>query len=265
VHNGRVLDHVPQLAAKQPGLAVQIGALVSNSIREVTNQIEPYTNWWNEQNQNALGRPGPLVVVVGDSTAIGIGASHPANGYVGRLMAALGRNHRSDGPWRAINLAQSGAKFDDGIQRQLPVAGRLPTPDILICCLGTNDLVWGLNTKSLRDSARSLVAGLGVLFSPDDTTTRVIACPVAGRSGRARLVNRAMRAAAEDTGGAFVDPWGEPGPGPATRLAGDRFHPNDLGYELMAKPIGRYLGVEVGGAEWDTIDRSREWPIEPRK
>ena len=249
VQNGQVLDHVPQLVAKPPGAAVQLGAMLSGSIRAVTSQIGPYTNWWNNQNQEALGRSGPLLLVVGDSTALGIGASHPANGYIGWLMAALNRESGHDEPWRVINLAQSGAKFDDGVRRQVPIARQLPAPDVAICCLGTNDLVWGLNTTLLRRKARTLVADVGDLL-PQGAGCETVVCPVAGRSGRARLVNRAIRAAAEDVGVSFVNPWNEPGPGPSTRLASDRFHPSDSGYALMAKPIGRRLNVEAGKTEW---------------
>ena len=232
---------------------MRLAASFLDGVATVADQVDPYTRWWNDRNQAALAEDGPLLVVVGDSTALGIGASHPANGYVGRLAAALdAETVRVAGtPWRVINLAQSGAKLDDGLSRQVPIAGQVPTPDLLLCCLGTNDLVWGIDTNGLRAKARRLVEGVVAVGAPVD---RTVACAVAGGSARARLVNRTIRSAAADGGVVAANPWNEPGPGPTERLASDRFHPNDLGYGLMAKALGRPLGVEAGDIAWRHVE-----------
>lgn len=253
-----MLDHLPPLKAKPPGLLIRVAGTLLDGVAAVTEQIGPYTHWWNVRNQAALDENGPLAVVVGDSTALGIGASHPANGYIGRLIASLDRETAvaADNPWRVINLAQSGAKLDDGLSRQLPIAADVPTPDLVVCCLGTNDLVWGLDTNGLRGKARRLVEGVIALGAPAD---RTVACAVAGGSARARLVNRTIRSTAADNGVLATNPWNEPGPGPTERLASDKFHPNDLGYSLMAKALGRSFGVDSGDAEW----RHLGLPVEP--
>ncbi len=244
-----MLDHLPPLTAKPPGLLLRVAGTMLDGVAAVTDQVGPYTRWWNERNTVALAEDGPLAVVVGDSTALGIGASHPANGYIGRLVATLDRETSiaTATSWRVINLAESGAKLDDGLTRQLPIASALPTPDLIVCCLGTNDLVWGLDTNGLRAKARRLVEGVIDIGAPVD---RTVACAVAGGSTRARLVNRTIRSAAADSGVLATNPWNEPGPGASERLAADRFHPNDLGYALMAKALGRSFGVEAGDAEW---------------
>ncbi len=247
-----MIDHLPPLSAKPPGLLLRVAGSLLDGVAAVTDQVEPYTRWWNDRNQAALTESGPLAVIIGDSTALGIGASHPANGYVGRLIAALDRETTAPDmtvtePWRVINLAQSGAKLDDGLNRQLPIASTVPTPDLVVTCLGTNDLVWGLDTNGLRGKARSLVEGAIGLGAPVD---RTVACSVAGGSGRARLVNRTIRSAAADHGVPAANPWNEPGPGAAARLASDRFHPNDVGYALMGRALGRVFGVDAGDAEW---------------
>lgn len=244
-----MLDHLPPLTAKPPGLLLRVAGTLLDGVATVTDQVEPYTYWWNDRNQDALGEDGPLAIIVGDSTALGIGASHPANGYIGRLIATLDEETApaAENPWRVINLAQSGAKLDDGLNRQLPIASDIPTPDLVVCCLGTNDLVWGIDTNGLRGKARSLVEGVIALGAPVD---RTVACAVAGGSARARLVNRTIRSTAADNGVLAANPWNEPGPGPSERLASDKFHPNDLGYSLMARALGRSIGVEAGGAEW---------------
>ncbi len=253
-----VLDNLPPLKAKPPGLFLRVAGNLLGGVATVTDQIGAYTEWWNLRNSAALNEDGPLAVIVGDSTALGIGASHPARGYVGRLIAVLDRetSDATEAPWRVINLAQSGAKLDDGLERQLPIIADLPTPDLVISCLGTNDLVWSLDTNGLRSKARRLVEGVVDIGAPVD---RTVACAVAGGSARARLVNRTIRSTAADHGIPAANPWNEPGPGASERLASDRFHPNDLGYALMAKALGRSFGVDAGDHDWRHIDV----PVQP--
>jgi lysophospholipase L1-like esterase len=204
-------------------------------IRRVTAQIEPYTRFWSEQNQDAVIGDGPLLGVIGDSTALGIGASYPERGYIGLLRQSL--VHRDGRPWRVVNLAQSGARAVDGLERQLPILRDLAGSSavgltLTVCCIGTNDVVWSADTDALRERLRRLIGGL-----PPGSLVGL----VAGGSPRARLANRAVRAAADEAGLAVVDPWREPGPPPSERLAEDRFHPSDLGYSLMARPFSREL------------------------
>jgi lysophospholipase L1-like esterase len=204
----------------------------------VTTQIEPYTHWWNEQNQSVLDHDGPLMVVIGDSTAIGIGASAPDNGYVGRLLRLL--TQRDGEPWAALNLAQSGARAEDGVERQLPIAldfGRTGrSPSLVICCIGTNDVVWSLDTTGTRRRLSRLMERL---------PRPALFCLVAGGSPRARVINRGIHHRARELDHDVVNPWTEPGPPALRRLAADRFHPNDLGYALMANALARRLATPL--------------------
>ena len=257
---GRSGSPIPRLVPNPPARTLRLLGRFMGGIREVTDQIEPYTAWWDEQNQRAADAAGPLLVAVGDSTAIGIGASSPANGYVGLLLEALTRHDRTIGaatrddrtlgaptprrvaasrqPWRAVNLGLSGARLQDALDRQLPVLADLVArglrPEVVVCCIGTNDLVWGRDVERLRSKIDDLAGGL-----PPDT----IVGTLAGGSARARLANRALRRAADRHELHLVDPWSEPNPGTGPRLAADRFHPNDLGYRLMATPFARRVGV----------------------
>ncbi len=206
-------------------------------LRKVSSQIEPYTQWWSDQNQSALTQTDrPLLAVIGDSTAIGIGASGPDRGYIGIVRDSL--VERDGSPWRVINVAQSGARTNDAVDRQLPIIDDLhkshSVPSVVICSIGSNDVVWSADTVRVRRRLQRLIADL-----PAASTVGL----AAGVSPRARLVNRAVRQAAAEAGHLLVDPWREPGPGPRGRLAEDRFHPNDLGYVLMARPFARSLGA----------------------
>lgn len=225
---------VPPLHPKPPGIGLRAAGLFVPGIRRVSGQITPYTRHWSDQNQDAAVADGPLLVAIGDSTAIGIGASAPTRSYVGLLGNALSR--RDGRPWRIINLAQSGARAADGVERQLPalveLSDRGVEPTTVVCCLGSNDVVWSSDTTGVREHLRQLIAQL-----PAGSIVGL----VAGSSPRARTVNRAVRQAAADAGCGLVDPWREPGPEPTERLADDRFHPNDLGYVLMTRPFARHL------------------------
>ncbi len=222
---------VPPLESKPPGLGLRALGLVLSGVRRVSAQVEPYTAWWNERNEQAMADDGPLLVVVGDSTAIGIGASSPDLGYVSLLRAALSK--RDSATWRVINLGQSGARTEDAVERQLPIATQL-AGELTLCCVGTNDVVWSGDTGGPRRRLRTLIAEL---------PTPMVIGTVAGGSLRARLVNRAIRDAVGGRGVTIVEPWGESGASPRERLAADRFHPNDLGYELMARRFARVLGA----------------------
>ncbi len=233
-----MLTEIPTLEAKKPGIGIRSIGLALDGVRSVLNQIEPYTEWWNVGNQQALGQSGPLLVVIGDSTAIGIGASSPERGYVSNVVRGL--SERDGEQWRVINLAQSGARVSDGVTRQLPIVQQLfergPNPDLIISCIGANDLVWGREVFKLRTEIQLLVANL---------VPPAIVCELGGESPRTRMANRAIRNAAVEQQLDLVQPWSEPGPEYRQRLSSDRFHPNDLGYALMSQPFLRQLGCEA--------------------
>lgn len=235
---------VPKLVAKPPGWSVRLLGRFIPGMRIVTAQIKPYTKWWDEQNQMAASATGPLLAVVGDSTAIGIGASAPDRGYVGLVQSRLEEHHGQ--AWRVINLGLSGARVQDALDRQLPVLEPL-SPDVVICCIGTNDVVWGRETDRLRARLVDLAAGL-----PPGS----IMATLAGMSARAQMANRTIKREAAERDLVAMNPWNEPGPGPAQRVAADRFHPNDLSYELMAQAFGRELGLP-GGDELPDIDSTQ--------
>ena len=245
---------VPTLVPRPTSRALRLLGVAMPGIKSITKQIDPYTAWWDQQNQEAVASSGPLLVAIGDSTAIGIGASTPSLSYVGRLSAQL--SERDETSWRMINLALSGARLEDGLERQLPILEDLvasgPTPSLVTCCIGTNDLVWGKDTTRLRDRLRQLVDRL-----PDG----VVMGTLAGGSARARLANRALRnAVAEREAATLVVPWGEPGPEGRERLAEDRFHPNDIGYELMTQPFARALGIEPPRVDDSLTEQAPESP-----
>jgi lysophospholipase L1-like esterase len=228
------VSSVPPLSVKPPGRGLRALGLVVPGVRRVNAQIGPYTEWWSEQNQEALVADGPLWICLGDSTVLGIGASAPDHGWVGQMRDALGE--RNGTRWRIVNLAMSGARLSDVIETQLPILEDLTAaghrPDLVTCSVGTNDVLWS------RSSAVALRAEI------DELTRRLpqgaLVATLAGGSQRVVLANRAMKQAVRDRGLVLVQPWRADGPGLRERVADDRFHPSDLGHELIAR---QFLGA----------------------
>ncbi len=234
------MDEVPGLVPRKISLGLKGIGVVFPGARQTTGQIHPYTEWWSVQNQAALKADGPLLISIGDSICIGIGASHPSKSLVGQVADALSK--RDGRRWRIINLAIAGARVDDALDRQVPIAAELAPADQLICCIGSNDIVWTPAVHSLRAGLKSV---------SDSLPPHTVFGPVAGASRRARLANRALRQRAKQNGQLFASIWDVDHPSRLReRLATDRFHPNDLGYSLMAKVMVDALnGVQNGKPE----------------
>jgi hypothetical protein len=97
-----------------------------------------FASHWELHNDRIAAESGPLWVVLGDSTAQGLGAPGPESGYVGQVLAEL--RQRTGQRWRVLNLSTSGALIRDVLQYQLP---RLPAvPDLVTCGIGANDILY---------------------------------------------------------------------------------------------------------------------------
>ena len=194
-------------------------------------QIAPYAEEWHRANVTALGHPGPLWLVLGDSTAQGIGASAFDRGWVGQLrplLAAAGQE------WRVINLSQSGGRVRDVLDEQLPLVERLGlAPALITVAVGANDL-----RPSRRDGLEPGLERLTAVLP-----ARTVIGTIPGRPNTVHPFNELIRqwAARHDlrvaeTGGAITPPW-------RGKLASDWFHPNDVGYAMWARAFADVLGV----------------------
>lgn len=181
-------------------------------------QIVAFAEQWRLANDRAAGEIGRLWVVLGDSSAQGIGATGVDRGYVGPVRAWLAE--RDGVPWRVVNLSRSGALASDVIAEQLPAVGALE-PDLVSCAVGTNDLLRrpsGL-PAALQQIAASLPAGSLLANLPQGL-----------REGRARAVNTMVGDIALRHHLRLVDLWSTTGGPWRGRFAADLFHPNDVGY-----------------------------------
>ena len=204
-------------------------------VRKVHGQVARYASEWEAANGAALAGAGPLWVVLGDSTAQGIGAPSWDEGYVGQLKRAL--DDGSERPWRVVNLSKSGARTDDLLDRQLPALEALPAPaDLVTCAIGANDIV--RRVPGLEDRMRRIIARL-----PDRAIIATL--PQGLGPERTQAVNEIIRAEAPAAGLVVADVWGRTGPPWHGKYAEDRFHPGALGYADWAAAFADVLHLAL--------------------
>jgi len=193
-----------------------------------------FASHWDTHNQRVLAERGPLWVVLGDSSAQGLGAPSPMGGYVGQVLAQLRRRTRQR--WRVLNLSLSGALIRDVLHDQLP---RLPVaPDLVTCGVGANDILYSAPAKLFGD-LRTLIGAV-----PDQTVLLDLPSPTGiwGIIGRASVpyvarINRTIHRGARARGlpvaevsAHYLPPWNG-------KLASDCFHPNQAGYRDWARAL----------------------------
>ena len=206
----------------------------ADGVTAMRDDCAAFARHWQAHNDGVLAEEGPLWVVLGDSTAQGLGASSPDGGYVGQVLAGL--RQQSGLPWRVLNLSVSGALTRDVTGAQLP---RVPAgADLVTCGIGVNDILYTSPAKLFAD-LRALIAAV-----PDHTVLLDLPLPAGcwGFLGRASVpyvtrINRAIRAGAAARGlpvaqvsAHFRPPW----PG---KFASDCFHPSQAGYRDWSRAL----------------------------
>ncbi len=202
-------------------------------VRSVHAQVARYAAEWERANEGALTGAGPLWVVLGDSTAQGIGAPSWDEGYVGQLLRAL--DDGSDRPWRVVNLSRSGARTADVLDRQLPALEVLAPPaDLVTCAIGANDIVRRTPLPMLVEQLRLVIARL-------PPRAAIATIPQGLSRERTEAVNRVICEAAPAAGLVVADVWARTGPPWRGKLAADGFHPGAVGYADWAAAFAEVL------------------------
>jgi acyl-CoA thioesterase I len=213
----------------------------TDGVGTIRDDCKAFARFWIENNEEVLAAPGagPLWVVLGDSTAQGIGAPSPHGGYVGQALQEL--RERTGQPWRALNLSVSGALIRDVLTEQLPqllaMTSRL-APGLVTCGIGANDILFSAPGKLFRD-LRAVLGGV-----PEGTV--MLDLPLArgfwgilgwcsvpyitriNRIIRQEAGERGLRVASVST--QFTPPW----PG---KFSVDSFHPSQAGYQDWARAL----------------------------
>ena len=199
-----------------------------------------FAAYWRAHNERVLlhraqeTEPGPLWVVLGDSTAQGLGAPGPDGGYVGQTLQQLRR--RTGKHWRVLNLSVSGALIRDVRGEQIP---QLPAaPDLVTCGIGANDILYSPPAKLFGD-LRALLATV-----PEGTV--MLDLPllagfwwIVGRMSVPYItrINRVIYGAARQRGlpvaevsAHFTAPW-------TGKFSSDSFHPSQDGYRDWTRAL----------------------------
>lgn len=189
------------------------------------------------------GHPPLRLVLLGDSTALGVGVDRVADTVGGQLATLL-----STGPGgRRVELSSVGVAGSRASDLATQVARCLlgDRPDVAVILVGANDATslrrptdaaayLGSAVRRLREAGVEVVVG----SCPDLGASRAIAPPlrqVVGWLGR--RMSRAQVRAVHAAGGNVVDLAAETGPvfrADPNTLCSDMFHPSADGYRIWA-------------------------------
>ncbi|CAN5161768.1 hypothetical protein BH11PAT1_BH11PAT1_6260 [soil metagenome] len=176
---------------------------------------------------------------MGDSTAAGQGVAYTQGIAVGTAMH-LAKQYTVT----MTNLAVTGARMEDVLQKQVPFA-KEKKPDLILIAVGANDVTHGTSLAALREKLTRSISELTknncnskivLTGSPDMGSVKLFAQPlrfVAGLQGN--RVNKEIQKIideyqlthapiAKETGSFFRKD--------KTLFASDNFHPNERGYGL---------------------------------
>ncbi|MGH3250768.1 MAG: SGNH/GDSL hydrolase family protein [Trebonia sp.] len=210
----------------------------TDGVAELRAARTEFATYWDAHNVRVLGNrerdvqsgaaPDPLWVVLGDSTAQGLGAPGPHGGYVGQTLYELRRT--TGRHWRVLNLSASGALIRDVLADQVPQLDGWH-PDLVTCGAGANDILYSSPGKLFSD-LRTLLAAV-----PQDTVMLDLpllsgfwgivgrmSVPYISRINRVIgevATERSLRVA--EVSRYFTPPW-------AGKFSVDNFHPSQDGY-----------------------------------
>jgi acyl-CoA thioesterase-1 len=197
-------------------------------IRILTARIPAHHTHWQQRGRVDAGTV--LYVALGDSAALGIGASEPDAGYVGIVaeeIAALTGEHV-----RVRNLSIDGATLAVCIRDELPRLAKLQ-PDVCTLAIGAND-VWTFEPERFRREYEQICAAL----PPGSIVSELPDFSVVPVRRRVREANRIIHEVAGHHGFpvAPLTAMTSVGGLAAALLgaAGDLFHPNDRGHRRWA-------------------------------
>lgn len=231
----------------------------------------------NDNGRYGAGAGEPYrLLVLGDSTASGVGADGPRDTIGARvatgLAAITGR------PVELRNLARSGATAL-ALRAQVEVGlAALPDPQVAIIMIGSNDVKdrvdQAASVRALSEAVRSLrAAGVEVVVGtcPDLGTIRPVPQPLRWLSQRwSRDLAAAQTVAVVEAGGRTVSTGDLLGPlfhqMPLEMFSSDRFHPSSEGYAraaaVMLPSVCDALGLRTVDSGRAPDHRRGEW-VEP--
>ncbi|WP_067456140.1 SGNH/GDSL hydrolase family protein [Actinomadura macra] len=265
----RPFDRVRQpvvLAALAPVLIVQAWLTMRR-----TPRLDPAAG--DEQGVAGGAEPAFRLVVIGESTAVGVGASLHAQALPGFLAEALRERLHRAVAWSVAG--ENGATVRKVIADLIPPPAAPPArdgvsgpeeteesgnsgaegrTDLVVVAIGINDLVRGRPLKKWTDDMTALITALHdryghatVLVAGMPPVHRFPAIPRPLRlvlGTRARTMDRLTRAATRAAGAVHV-PMDEAMARDRRLFASDGFHPSPAGYRAWAEDLARAVPVRT--------------------
>ena len=240
--------HIPAAALRlSRGAAVLRSAVIlpqGRRLRRDTPRLPDAPAPWHgtvgEGEGEGEGERTLHLLVLGDSTAAGVGVEHAELGLGGRLAEAIADRTGRTVDWRAHG--RNGATARDLVRGYLAAALERPV-DILFLTVGANDALALRSSRAFRRDVRHIVRATRaqhpaavVLMSslPAFFRFRLLPEPLRGSLYRH---SRALEAAARMVVDAEPEARMSPPPPPYTDgfFASDEFHPSALGYRDWAE------------------------------
>ncbi|PKW27439.1 SGNH/GDSL hydrolase family protein [Phycicoccus duodecadis] len=229
----------------------------------------PFDDSPDDNGVYGAGRGTPYeVVVLGDSSAAGMGVDH-AHETVGAIVAS-GVAALTGRPVRLTNRAVVGAESSD-LERQLANAlEEVLSPDVVLVMIGANDVTHRIDrsaaVRHLEQTVRRIRAlGSEVVVGtcPDLGTIQPIQQPLRALMQRwSRDLAAAQTVAVVEAGGRTVSLGDLIGPefaaAPHEMFSKDRFHPSATGYARAAAALLPSVCAALGVWGADTGDRAPE-------
>ena len=188
------------------------------------------------------------LVVLGDSTAVGLGDPLPGGGWrgVGPLLAEA---VSGSGPVRFANFSFTGARMVSVRMEQLPEAMRAE-PDIAVIIVGMNDTLRSdFDPAHIHDDLDHVVAtltqaGAVVLTVSFHDHSKVFRLPGPLRRAlttRIEQLNEVIKTVTARHGAGCLDLGQLPGAYDMSAWSVDRLHPSELGHRMLARGFAELL------------------------
>ncbi|MEU5884429.1 SGNH/GDSL hydrolase family protein [Spirillospora sp. NPDC047279] len=185
------------------------------------------------------------ILVIGESTAAGVGAIAHAEALPGFLAGALHDHLQRSVAWSVTGRNGATARR---VTTDLVPALNGTTPDLVVVTVGINDLLrrrslerWAADLAELITALRTRYRTAGVIVAGMPPVHRFPAIPQPLRmvlGAQARAMDRTMREVAREYG-AFHVPMDEAMARDRELFARDGFHPSPAGYRVWAHDLAR--------------------------
>lgn len=241
------------IAIGVPGVALATAGGLWAQVRHTANAPLPHFGDLDPSGRygDDDGRRPLRVAVLGDSSMTGPGLSSPADIWIARAAAALGR------PVELRSLARGGSRVRDVLEQQVPALVRQPA-DLVVVSVGANDAIHATPLRSyahtlgrmldrVADVAPVVSLGIGDL-SVIPRLPRTFRPVVARRSAAIDRTHTLVTADRERVLRVPVSKLSDHlfRERAAELFAADLFHPNRAGHSLWAELFGPYLERALG-------------------